>query len=91
MAPSSERSSDIREPRDKRWRQALTGLPVIAFARRATPKPEYAGHRPNPYMAPVRGEVTGLAGDDVYVVLDGETDPVKVAWWNVRPCAPEDR
>lgn len=31
------------------------------------------------------GEVTGVEGADIYVLLDGETEPRRFYWMNVRP------
>ena len=57
---------------DPRWAQVLNGLPVLAFIEWNAPG--------------VLAEVTGV--DDrgyVWLVVDGEEEPRRVFWANVRP------
>ena len=54
-----------------RWDQVLVGLSArVTYSRDG---------------AAQRGEITGLEGPMVWLVMDGEEEPIKVHWNDVRP------
>lgn len=56
------------------WNQAITGLRCIAYV-----TDRLLGKKPK------RGEVTALEDGWVWVVLDGEEEPRRVFWTDIRP------
>lgn len=74
---------------DERWMHALDGLPCIAFVYRPQdqrpPDRSMGEFKPRKTALPLPGEVTGVEGHYVYVVLDDEQEPRRLFWTDVRP------
>lgn len=83
---------------DSRWLSALDGLRCLAMVAREDDRQQRMRaaasnwvHRRQTWLSPLPylAEITGVAGRDVWVVLDDETEPRKVSWHNIIPLAPQ--